>query len=236
MLELKNISVQLGAYQLTNVRIKVPTGTYCILMGPSGSGKTTLLEIIAGLQKPGSGLVLLMNTDVTALKPSQRGVGYVPQDGVLFPTMRTREQLSFALKIRGWSKPQVAERVERLALDLGIEHLLERGPKHLSGGEKQRVALGRALAFEPKVLLLDEPVSALDDEIREDLYQLLKRQQRTRQLTVLHVTHSLSEAQRLGDRILRFEHGEVREYTSPESAKAVSQNPGVIQAANPLQP
>ncbi|MGF1448602.1 MAG: ATP-binding cassette domain-containing protein [Opitutales bacterium] len=224
MIELRNLSIQLGSFRLSNLALTVPTGAYSILMGPSGSGKTTLLEIIAGLQRPSKGSVFLMDRDVSAMKPSERGVGYVPQDGVLFSTMPTREQLGFALRIRGLRKDRIRKRVEQLATDLNIAHLLERGPKHLSGGEKQRVALGRALAFEPKILLLDEPVSALDDDTREGLYQLLQRQQQTRQLTVLHVTHSLSEARRLGDRILRIDEGRIQEIHAKNTADATAEH------------
>lgn len=203
MIELDGISVHLGTFALRDVSLTVPAGRYAVLMGRTGSGKTTLLEVICGLRRLDAGRVRLAGRDVTRLRPAERGVGYVPQDGALFPTLTVREHLAFAPTVHRWSVLRVRQQVERFAELLGIAHLLERRPEGLSGGERQRVALGRALAFEPAVLLLDEPLSALDEQTREEMHRVLTDVRRLG-VTTLHVTHSRSEAERLADVILRL--------------------------------
>jgi ABC-type sugar transport system ATPase subunit len=171
-------------------------------MGPTGCGKTTLIEVICGLRKASSGRVLVNDVDVTREPPGNRGVGYVPQDGALFPTLTVREQLAFALRIRRRPAVEIERRVAELAEHLGIAHLLGRRPAGLSGGERQRIALGRALAAGPAVLLLDEPLSALDESMRGDMRSLLKSVQRESGASVLHVTHDRIEATELADVLL----------------------------------
>src|SRR5947209_15033162 len=177
-------------------------------MGPSGSGKTTLLETICGLRTPTSGRVLLGGQDVTDWPPAQRGLGYVPQDAALFPTLNVRQHLEFALRLRKWEEARIARRVTELASRLGLSSLLGRLPPGLSGGERQRVALGRALAFDPAVLLLDEPVSSLDEPARDEMIALLQELHRERGPTVLHVTHSRGEAERLGEQVIMIRGAE----------------------------
>jgi ABC-type sugar transport system ATPase subunit len=209
MIRLDQVAWRVGAFALDNISFTVPTGSYGVLMGRTGGGKTTVLEIICGLRRPTTGRVWLGRREVTQLAPGERGLGYVPQDGALFPTLTVREQLGFALRVQRRSRAEIAGRVGELAAALGIEHLLERRPAGLSGGERQRVALGRALAARPKYLLLDEPLSALDDDTREPLADLLRRVQRENGITVFHVTHRRSEAARLADVVLRLEAGRV---------------------------
>jgi ABC-type sugar transport system ATPase subunit len=180
-------------------------------MGKTGCGKTTLLEAICGLRQVHAGRIVLLGRDVTQLKPAQRGVGYVPQDLALFPGHTVREHLAFALEVRRWSRAAIDARVRELAGLLGITHLLDRYPQGLSGGEAQRVALGRALAFHPPVLLLDEPLSALDEDTRSEMATLLRDVQRQTGVTTLHVTHSLTEARRLADRLFVLERAGLRE-------------------------
>jgi ABC-type sugar transport system ATPase subunit len=211
MIEVENLSVSAGAFRLERVAFTVPTGTYGVLMGKTGSGKTTLLEAICGLRPVAAGRIVLGGLDITRLKPAARGLGYVPQDGALFSTMTVREHLEFALSIRRWANADVRARVGELADLLGIAPLLGRMPHGLSGGEKQRVALGRALSFRPRFLCLDEPLSALDDDTREEMCGLLKHAQRETGVTVLHVTHNRPEAERLADRILELTEGRVAE-------------------------
>ncbi len=206
MIRLDSIAWRAGTFVLEDVNFTVPTGKYAVLMGRTGCGKTTLLEIICGLRQPAAGRVFIGEAEVTHEPPAARGVGYVPQDGAMFPTMTVREQLGFALRIR--RQPQ-EEIVNGLAAELGIAHLLDRLPQHLSGGERQRVALGRALAARPKVLVLDEPLSALDEDLREDLSALLRRVQREHAITALHITHSRAEAAQLADVQFRMENGRV---------------------------
>jgi ABC-type sugar transport system ATPase subunit len=211
MIAVENLTLRAGSFALDGVSFRVEPGQYAVLMGRTGSGKTTLLEAVAGLKSVRSGRVLLMGRDVTALKAAERGVGYLPQDLALFPTMNVRRHLEFALDVRGWSRADIDERVMELAALLGIGHLLDRGPEGLSGGESQRVALGRALSFHPSVLLLDEPLSALDDETRQEMYALLGSVQRQTGVTALHVTHNRSEAKALADRLLILANGVVTE-------------------------
>lgn len=179
-------------------------------MGKTGSGKTTLLEAICGLKPIESGELLLAGQNVTELQPAERGIGYVPQDGALFQSMTVGDHLTFALSIRRWPKADADKRRQELAKLLRIESLLDRYPSQLSGGERQRVALGRALSFHPKILCLDEPLSALDDDTREQMMQLLKQVQKETGVTALHVTHNRAEADELADVRIDIEAGVVK--------------------------
>jgi ABC-type sulfate/molybdate transport systems ATPase subunit len=212
-----------GSFRIGPVSFQVPTGAHAALMGRTGTGKTTLLEAICGLRPVNSGRVELMGRDVTNLKPAERGVGYVPQDLALFTTMTVRRQLAFGPAVHRWRKQQIEQRVEELAGLLGIRYLLDRTPQGLSGGEAQRVALGRALAVRPGILLLDEPLGALDDQTREEMYVLLQSVRTATGVTTLHVTHNHEEAERLADVFLALEAGIVRQTEGP--ARAVSQPP-----------
>ncbi len=211
MIRLENITWHAPAFRMENVSFTMPAGKYAVLMGKTGTGKTTLLEIICGLRRPQSGRIFLGERDVTNLAPGARGLGYVPQDGALFPTMTVRGQIGFALRIKRFPADEIHTRVQQLADETGIAHLLDRVPQGLSGGEKQRVALARALAANPSVLLLDEPLSSLDEDTQDGLISLLQRTQREHQITVLHVTHSRREAEALGEVRLLLEGGSVRE-------------------------
>jgi len=201
---------------LDDVSFTLETGRYGILMGKTGSGKTTLLETLCGLRKPDTGRVEWMGRDVTRAKPAARGIGYVPQDGALFSTMSVRAHLAFALAIRHWSPGAMEARVEELAGLLGIAHLLDRMPAGLSGGERQRVALGRALSFKPGILFLDEPLSALDDETREEMCALLQAVRAATGVTTLHVTHHLKDVARLADQVFFLKDSRLHEATPAE--------------------
>lgn len=206
MIRLQNISWKAGAFALDNVSFNVPAATYAVLMGRTGTGKTSLVEIICGLRTPQSGQVWLNDRDVTRMPPGLRGLGFVPQDGALFPTLTVAEQIGFALRIQKAPSASIDSTVRELAAEMAITHLLDRRPPGLSGGEKQRVALARALAAKPGVLLLDEPLAAVDEDTQSDLIHLLKRTQQQHQITVLHVTHSRREAEGLADLRLRLEN------------------------------
>ncbi|MDB5322781.1 MAG: cysA [Phycisphaerales bacterium] len=211
MIRLENVSIRAGAFAVAGLSLEVPAGRYGVLMGQTGSGKTTLLEAICGLRRLQSGRITLGGRDVTTLKVAQRGIGYVPQDRALFPTMTVREHLAFALTIRMWNRSAIHSRVTELAQMLAITPLLDRGVVNLSGGEAQRVALGRALAHRPEVLLLDEPLSALDEETRSQMTDLLRSIQQETGVTMLHVTHSAREAERLAQNLFTLEAGHLRE-------------------------
>lgn len=219
MIRVEGLAVQAGTFRLSNIAFEVPGGKYGILMGRTGSGKTTILESLCGLKRVSAGRILLNGRDVTRLKPAERGIGFVPQDAALFPTMSVEQQLGFALTIRKWKTRDVKKRVDELADLLGIRELLSRSVVGLSGGERQRIALGRALAPHPSVLCLDEPLSALDEETRGDMYGLLKSVQQLTGVTALHITHNRSEARHLGDVLLTIEQGAVRPFENGENRK-----------------
>jgi ABC-type sugar transport system ATPase subunit len=210
MIALEGLAVTAGSFALADISLQVPAGQYGILMGKTGCGKTTLLEAICGLRAIAAGRVLLDGRDVSALKPAERNIGYVPQDKALFTTMNVRRHLAFSLRVRRAEVKLVERRVAEMASLLDIEPLLDRMPQGLSGGEAQRVALGRALASHPRILCLDEPLSAVDEATRGEMYDLLEALQERTGVTVLHVTHSYSEARRLGDCVLQLESGRVR--------------------------
>ena len=169
-------------------------------MGTTGRGKTTLLESICGLRRVEEGQILIHGRDVTRWSPADREIGYVPQDLALFPTLTVQQHLEFALRLRKQSAAIISERTKELSEVLGIEYLLKRSIVGLSGGESQRVALGRALSFRPSVLLLDEPLSALDESTRHEMHDLLRRVKQSTGVTTLHVTHSSAESESLADR------------------------------------
>ena len=209
MIALDKITLRQGDFELSEVGFELDSGEYGVLMGRSGCGKTTLLEAVCGLRNIESGNIILGDRDVTALPPAERGVGYVPQDRALFPTLLVREQLAFALVLRSLGQAEIAARVGELAELLGLTDLLDRMPDKLSGGEAQRVALGRALAHRPSVLCLDEPLAALDEELHGEMCELLERVHRETGVTIMHITHSPSEARRLAGCHFRLANGQV---------------------------
>lgn len=209
MIEVDKITVRAGEFALQEVSLSVPKGCYAALMGRTGSGKTTLIEAIIGLRRTENGGIRIDGRDVTHARPAARGIGYVPQDGALFSTMTVEEHLGFALDIRRVPKKEIAARVAELASMLGISELLPRRPLGLSGGERQRVALGRALSFRPGILLLDEPLSAVDEETRGEMHDLLRRVQSEVGVTALHITHSRSEAETLADVVFVLRGGKI---------------------------
>lgn len=209
MISVEHLQVSVGGFAIQDISFEVPTGHYAVLMGRTGAGKTTLLEALCGLKPVTGGTIRLNDRDVTRLKPAERGIGYVPQDRALFQTMTVREHLAFALVIRKAEQSVIHQRVADLSRLLGIESLLERRPHGLSGGEAQRVALGRALSVRPGILCLDEPLNALDDDTRQEMYKLLGEVRRSTGVTILHVTHNREEAEQLADRILVLRDGKI---------------------------
>lgn len=212
MIELRGVSIVNGGFTLRDLDLAVPRGAYAVLMGPTGCGKTTLLEAVCGLKRVTAGSVSVGGRDVTRLRPAERGIGLVPQDAALFSTMSVRENIGFALRVRGTPRARIDARVDSLAGSLGITHLLARATSGLSGGEAQRVALGRALAADPVALCLDEPLNALDAGTKADMIDLLRAVQRGTGVTALHVTHDEVEAAKLADLCFRFENGAIRRH------------------------
>jgi molybdate/tungstate transport system ATP-binding protein len=213
MIVLENVAVRAGTFSLSGLSLEIPTGQYGVLMGRTACGKTTILETICGLKPARIGRIILDGREVTRLKPAERGIGYVPQDGALFSTMTVRQHLTFALVIRNTPEESIRVRVAELAKLLGIERILDRKPAGLSGGEQQRVALGRALAARPSILCLDEPLGCLDEDTHGEVCELLKRVCREVAVTTLHVTHSMSEARKLADCVFRIDGGRIRRVT-----------------------
>ena len=207
MISLRHITVQAGGFQLRDLSMEIPAGSHTALMGRTGSGKTTLLEGVCGLRSIRSGSIWIGGREVTTLPPGERGIGFVPQDGALFDHLTVRQHLEFALEVRGWAPERRETRSRELAEWLGLSPLLDRLPAGMSGGERQRVALGRALAFHPPVLCLDEPLSALDDQTRGEIVAVLSEIRNRTGITILHITHNRSEAERLADRILHLRDG-----------------------------
>ena len=196
--------VTLGDFHLGPMDIEVAAGQSLAIQGPSGSGKTTLLESFCGLHTPSAGQLSIAGTNATHAPAADRRMGYVPQDLALFPTMTVRRQLGFALEVRGNDSESVATRVQGMAKLLHIEPLLNRLPKTLSGGEAQRVAIGRALAADPVVLCLDEPLTALDDALRGEVIAVLQEIRERTGVAMLVVTHRNDEAAELADHVLRL--------------------------------
>lgn len=211
MLQVEGLETVAGDFRLRGVTLTAPQGSYGVLLGPPGSGKSVLVETICGLRHPTAGRIIIDETDVIGLEPRDRRVGYVPQDYVLFPTKRVVDNVVFGLRSRGVSRRDAVEQIEPIVALLGIAHLLERWPATLSGGEQQRVALARALAIRPRLLLLDEPVSALDEALRERVCRDLRRFQRELGITTVHISHNLEEALAVSDWAAVLDDGELQQ-------------------------
>jgi sulfate transport system ATP-binding protein len=198
-----------GHTVLDDIALTVKPGELLALLGPSGSGKTTLLRLIAGLDQPDRGSIIIGDHDATARKPKERGVGFVFQHYALFRHMTVFENIAFALRIRKATKSDVKARVEELLRLIQLETLAGRYPAQLSGGQRQRVALARALASQPRVLLLDEPFGALDAVVRRDLRRWLRQLHEVQKITSIFVTHDQEEAFDLADRVVIMNGGKI---------------------------
>jgi len=196
----RGVKLKVGHFAI-DVSVDIDSSEYFVLLGMTGSGKTLFLESLCGLRDIESGSIQINNVDVTNVEPKDRRLGYVPQDGALFDHLSVAENIGFSLSVRNTPKKEIRKRVEEIAGIIGISHLVDRKIKGLSGGERQRVALSRALASNPSVLIMDEPVSALDEYTREAVCRELKRIQRELKISVIHVCHSFEEAKLVGDRI-----------------------------------
>jgi len=216
MIRSQGLSKSLGEFRLADVSVEIPAKEYFVLIGPTGAGKTIFLECIAGLIEPDRGEIWLGDRHVNRLPPEERNVGYVPQDYALFNHMSVRENIRFGLRARRALPSTIREKEEQLTELLGISHLLHRRPHTLSGGEKQRVALARALATDPEVLLLDEPLSALDENTREMLCRELTRIHEQLQTTTVHVSHNFDETLAVATSVGVINRGEILQVGTPE--------------------
>jgi multiple sugar transport system ATP-binding protein len=218
---------------LADVQLDIAEGEFFVLLGPSGAGKTTALRVIAGLEKPDAGQVRIGGVDHTAATPAQRGCAFVFQQYSLYPHLTVYDNMAFPLRVPGRRLPEdeIRRRIERVAAKLHIGGRLQRKATQLSGGEMQRVAIGRALVREPRVYLMDEPLSSLDAKLREELRVELKRLQRESGATVVYVTHDQVEATTLADRIGILEGGRIQQVGTPQQ---VYESPETVQVAQRL--
>ncbi len=216
-LEVNSLHLDVGGFELTGVNLEAEKGDYVALTGPSGSGKSLLLETVIGFYAPKKGSIFLEGRDITALPPDKRQISIVYQDHMLFPHMDVFENIAYALRKKLRDKKQIESEVRQIAGILGIDGLLHRKPTTLSGGEKQRAALARSLVVRPKLLLLDEPFSALDIRNREKMREALKKAIREYRTTVLHVTHDFDDIWSLANRVVIIRNGEVMQEGDPES-------------------
>jgi sulfate transport system ATP-binding protein len=212
----ENASKNFGSFKaVDDVNLEIKSGSLVALLGPSGSGKSTLLRLIAGLELPDSGKILLTGKDATHQSVQERNIGFVFQHYALFKHMTVRQNIAFGLEIRKAKKGKVKARVEELLDLVQLGGLGDRYPSQLSGGQRQRVALARALAVEPKVLLLDEPFGALDAKVRKDLRIWLRRLHDEVHVTTVFVTHDQEEAMEVSDEIVVMNKGRVEQVGSP---------------------
>ena len=193
------------------VNLKIPDGAYCCFLGPSGCGKTTILRMIAGHEDPTAGEIVIGGDNVVGLAPIERRTAMMFQSYALFPHLTVRDNIAFALRVRGQSKAERYRAVDRMMEKVRLTELADRLPANLSGGQQQRVALARAAITEPRVLLLDEPLSALDEQLRVQMRQELRRMQRELGITFVHVTHTQLEAIALADIVVVMEKGKIKQ-------------------------
>ncbi|MBN1288024.1 MAG: ATP-binding cassette domain-containing protein [Actinobacteria bacterium] len=209
MISITDLHINLGEFALRGVSLSVEDGDYLMVLGPTGAGKTILLETLAGIYTPKSGNILIGGKSILNIPPRKRNIGMVYQDYMLFPHLSVDKNIRFGLKANKVDKEKADEKIKSLVELLNISHLMHRRPGTLSGGEQQRVAIARALIVEPRVLLLDEPLSALDAKTRATLREELRRIHDITGTTMIHVTHSFDEAFLLGNRMAIMDHGEI---------------------------
>jgi sulfate transport system ATP-binding protein len=215
-IDINSISKQFGDFSaLEDVSLEVPEGSLTALLGPSGSGKSTLLRIIAGLETPDAGTIMIDGADVSHVRPQKRGIGFVFQHYAAFAHMSVRENVAFGLRIRKRPRDEVRARVDELLALVGLTKWSEQRPSQLSGGQRQRMALARALAVQPRVLLLDEPFGALDATVRAELRAWLRRLHDEQGVTTVLVTHDQEEAMEVADRIAVMSAGKVEQVGPP---------------------
>nr|AYC64486.1 Sulfate ABC transporter ATP-binding subunit [Pseudochlorodesmis sp. HV01306c] len=214
---IENVSKNFGnVTRLSKINLEIPTGNLVALLGPSGSGKSTLLRTIAGFEKPDYGRIWFTNKNSTVLSIQQRQIGFVFQEYALFPKMTISENIAFGLKIQQKSMEEIRKQVTELLKLTQLENFSKFYPYQLSGGQKQRVAFARALAIEPKILLLDEPFGALDIKVRKNLRIWLRHLHEKLPVTSIFVTHDIHEAMEISDEVVIFRDGCIEQFGSPQ--------------------
>jgi sulfate/thiosulfate transport system ATP-binding protein len=235
MISVDAVNKGFGDYQaLQDVTLEVPEGSLTALLGPSGSGKSTLLRVIAGLEAPDTGRVVIDGEDATPLPAQRRGIGFVFQHYAAFKHMTVRENVAFGLRIRKRPKAQIDAKVDELLEIVGLKGHHSRYPSQLSGGQRQRMALARALAIEPRVLLLDEPFGALDAKVRADLREWLRRLHDEVHVTTVLVTHDQEEAMEVADRIAVINEGRLEQIGAPRELYEQPANGFVMSFLGPV--
>lgn len=209
MLEIKNASIIAGEFTVDDICLTVGAGEYFVLMGPTGSGKSLLVKAVCGIIPVRGGSIFIDGKDVTNLAPGKRQVGYVPQNSSLFPHLSVLDNIIFPLMIKNRNKKEAVEKAGSIVDALNIGSLLERSTMNLSGGEQQKVALARAISYSPKVLILDEPVSALDEPTRCEICELLKTIQQDFSISTIHICHNIEEAKIVSDRMAIISRGRI---------------------------
>lgn len=234
-IEIDNVWKRFGEFTaLENVALDVPEGSLTALLGPSGSGKSTLLRVIAGLEFADAGSVRMDGRDVTAVRPQDRGIGFVFQHYAAFAHMSVRENVAFGLRIRKRPRDEVRQRVDELLELVGLTKWAQQRPHQLSGGQRQRMALARALAVEPRVLLLDEPFGALDATVRAELRRWLRRLHDEQGVTTVLVTHDQEEAMEVADRIAVMHAGKIEQVGAPREVYDAPANEFVMGFLGPV--
>jgi sulfate/thiosulfate transport system ATP-binding protein len=235
VIEARSITKRFGDYlALDDVSVEVETGSLTALLGPSGSGKSTLLRVIAGLERPDAGSVWLDGDEVTGRPPQKRGVGFVFQHYAAFKHMTVWDNIAFGLSIRRRARAEIRERVTELLELVQLTGLAKRYPAQLSGGQRQRMGLARALAVDPKVLLLDEPFGALDARVRKELREWLRRLHDETGTTTVFVTHDQEEAMEVADRVAVLNHGRIEQAAPPRELYDAPANEFVMSFVGPV--
>ena len=221
-IQLLNVSKHWGdTMALDDISLAIEPGSFCVLLGPSGCGKSTTLRIIAGLESASSGQVFVDGVEVTHQPPAKRGIAMVFQNYALFPHLNVADNISFGLSVRKVEPGEAKRRLAATAELLGLDQLLERKPSQLSGGQQQRVALGRALVAQTKVCLMDEPLSNLDAQLRQEMRHELRELQQRLGLTVVYVTHDQTEAMSMADQVVLLNQGRVEQNAAPRALYAL---------------
>lgn len=216
-IEIKNIDKYFGRNKvLDNINVEINKGEFVSLLGPSGCGKTTLLRIVSGLENQNGGDIFVDGNNISSLSPAKRNIGIVFQNYVLFPNLTVYENISYGLLNRKMPKDEIEEKVNEILSKIDLIHIKHKYPKQLSGGQQQRVALARAVVLSPKILLLDEPLSALDAKVREHLRKEIKSLQKELGITTIMVTHDQEEALTMSDKIVVMKDSKVMQIGTPE--------------------